>query len=87
MENKDVLYRVNADWIWEETDDIALSVSDPAYSLEQAMKLYEDYSKEFCVDDKTKHAKVSIERYALTPTGRYKTKKGRLILETILKNY
>lgn len=87
MKKITVKYRVETDWVYNQSDDLALSVSSPHYDYESALKEYKESIKDFCVDDKTKHARVKIWEYEQTPTGRYKTHKGQLIMKIIKSNY
>ena len=72
---KKVKYRVNIDYLSKDYDDKALNTSAPYYDYENALCDYEKACNEFCADDKTKHVRVTIEKY---------TKDG---LKTIKRSY
>ena len=76
-------YYVNVNYIWEDTDKIALSVSHPAKTKEAAIALYnqEIESGAKCADDKSKPAKIDLTEYIYSK----KTNKTRTIV--IYQNY
>ena len=76
-------YRVNVDYIWEDTDKIALSVSHPAKTKEAAIAIYNNEIEQGarCADDKSKPAKIDLTEYI------YSSKLDRTRTEILCKNY
>lgn len=77
-------YRINIDYLWNETDKCALETSSPAgKDKELAIAQYEKEitNGNFCVDDKSKPAKIELVEYI------YSKKTDKTRQATICKNY
>lgn len=77
-------YRININYLYEDTDNSALSVSMSAgKNLSDAINKYaEELAKgEKCTDDKTKNAKIELTEYI------YNRRTGTTRTVTIAKNY
>ena len=77
-------YRINIDYLWKETDKMALESSSPAGKDKE--KAIEQYNQEIaknlhCCDDKTKPAKIDLTEYIYSK----KTNKTRCVI--LCKNY
>ena len=63
-------YKVNINYLWNETDTAAIEVSRPAGGdLFTAKKTYEQEVNKnlYCVDDKSKPAKIELVEYCYNP--------------------
>lgn len=79
-----IWYRINIDYLWNETEIAALETSSPAGTdKEKAIEKYNATILEniYCVDDKTKPAKIDLTEYIYNK----KTDKTQIIV--LYKNY
>ena len=67
-------YRINIDYLWNKTDEMALETSSPAGKDKE--KAIEQYQKEIaknlrCCDDKSKAAKIDLTEYIYSKKNPY----------------
>ena len=77
-------YRINIDYLWEETDAAALETSSPAgKDKEKAIAQYQKKIAENlrCCDDRTKPAKIDLTEYI------YSNITNKTRTEILCKNY
>lgn len=73
MNKHEVRYRLEVNYLSKDYDDWALAESSPIYTKKEGIAKYQEAVKEFCVDDRSKPARVWLWKY-----------EPRI---TILKNY
>lgn len=77
-------FRVSTDFLSKEYDDRACNISAPAGDeKEKAIELYEKElaKNQFCIDDKTKKAKIQLIEYI------YNKKLDKTITNILAQNY
>lgn len=77
-------YRINIDYLWNETDESALQVSSPAgKDKAKAMEQYNETIGEnlHCCDDRSKPAKITLTEYI------YSKKTNQTRTAILCKNY
>ena len=57
---KEVKFYVNKDYYAKDYDNKCCCVSSPCYDLNEAINLYAESVKDFCIDDKTRAARCEV---------------------------
>lgn len=83
VENPDVRYRLEVDYLSKDYDDSAIGYSSPIYSIDDGIKEYNEAILEKCVDDDTKNARVHLWEYVWSG----KPWHSEMTEKTIMKNY
>ena len=70
MRKRQVRYRVEVNYLSKDYEDAALEISSPIYTKADGWKEYRKSIKKFCVDDKTKPARVWFWKYNYDANGK-----------------